>query len=285
MFSFWKDAAARTDPFPDNVSEIADWVGQDGPAPARCALDLALHDRIGRQRGLSLYRVLGLPQPSVRASAFTISIATPEEMARMAAQVMDYPIIKVKLGSDDDVARIAAIREARPDAQLYVDANAGWSPEEAVQRVQELRPYQLALIEQPVPKDDIAGLGYVQAHTDVPIVADETVRTLADVEQLAAAGVCGINLKLMKVGGLSPCLRLLKRARKLGLRVMLGCMIETSLGVTAMAHLAGLADWLDLDAPLLVANDPFVGLSYDAQARIQLPERPGIGVVVRSAPG
>jgi L-alanine-DL-glutamate epimerase-like enolase superfamily enzyme len=139
----------------------------------------------------------------------------------------------------------------------------------------------LALIEQPVPKDDIAGLGYVQAHTDVPIVADETVRTLADVEQLAAAGVCGINLKLMKVGGLSPCLRLLKRARKLGLRVMLGCMIETSLGVTAMAHLAGLADWLDLDAPLLVANDPFGGLSYDAQARIQLPERPGIGVVVR----
>jgi len=281
MFAFWKDAAARTDPFPDNVSEIADWVGQDGPAPARCALDLALHDRIGRQRGLSLYRLLGLPQPSVRASAFTISIAAPEEMARMATQVMDYPIIKVKLGSDDDVARIAAIREARPDAQLYVDANAGWSPEEAVQRVQELRPYQLALIEQPVPKDDIAGLGYVQAHTDVPIVADETVRTLADVEQLAAAGVCGVNLKLMKVGGLSPCLRLLKRARELGLRVMLGCMVETSLGVTAMAHLAGLADWLDLDAPLLVANDPFGGLSYDAQARIRLPERPGIGVVVR----
>ncbi len=281
MFACWEAAARRSDPFPDDPSEITSWIGEEGPAPARSALDLALHDRIARHHGVPLYQLLELPRPSAKLTAFTISIAAPEEMARMAAQVVDYSVIKVKLGSDDDVARIAAIREARPDARLYVDANAGWAPEEAVRRVRDLEPYGLDLIEQPVPTHDIGGMGYVQAHTEVPVVADESVQTLDDVEKLAAAGVQGINLKLMKVGGLAPCLRLLRRARELGLRVMLGCMVETSLGVTAMANLAGLADWLDLDAPLLIANDPFDGLSYDQHARIQLPDRPGIGVVVR----
>jgi L-alanine-DL-glutamate epimerase-like enolase superfamily enzyme len=282
MFAFWRGAAQRDDPFPDDPSEITAWVGKEGPAPARSALDLALHDRIARRRGVPLYRLLDLPRPSTQPTAFTIAIAPPEEMARRAVRVSDYPIIKVKLGSDDDEACIAAIRAARPDARLYVDANAGWSPDEAVKRVQALAPYHLEMIEQPVPKHDIEGLGYVQAHSDVPVVADESVQTLEDVERLAAAGVGGINLKLMKVGGLAPCLRLLRRARELELRVMLGCMIETSLGTTAMAHLSGLADWLDLDAPLLVANDPFDGLHYDQGARIQVPERPGIGVVRRN---
>ena len=278
MFAYWDAAARRADPFPDDPSEISNWVGEDGPAPARCALDLALHDRIGRQRGVPLYQLLGLPKPPATSTAFTISIAPPDEMARMAAQLNDYPVIKVKLGSDDDVARIAAIRNARPDVRLYVDANGGWSPEEAVQSVQELAAFDLDLIEQPVAKGDIAGLRYVQGHTDVPIVADESVQSLEDVERLAAAGVRGVNLKLMKIGGLALCLRMLRRARELGMRVMLGCMIETSLGVTAMAHLAASADWLDLDAPLLIANDPFGGLSYDRHARIQIPQRPGIGV-------
>ncbi len=277
-FAVWQAAARRTDPFPDAPVEIAAWVGEEGPAPARCALDLALHDRIARQRGVPLYRLLGLPRPPIHTTSFTIPIASPEEMAHNAGQVPDYSIIKLKLGSDDDVARVAAVRAARPDARLYVDANAGWSPEEAVRRVRALAPYRLDMVEQPTPQDDIAGLGYVQARVDVPVVADESVQTLADVEQLAAAGVQGINLKLMKIGGLAPCLRMLRRSRELGLRVMLGCMVETSLGVTAMAHLAGLADWIDLDAPLLIANDPFDGLRYD-QADIHLPDRPGIGVV------
>jgi L-alanine-DL-glutamate epimerase-like enolase superfamily enzyme len=283
MFAYWEAAAQRSDPLPDDPTEIAAWVGEDGPAPARSALDLALHDRIARQRGVPLYQLLKLPRPSGIATAFTISIASPQEMARRAAEVPHYPIIKVKLGSDDDLACIAAIRQARPDAQLYVDANAGWSPEEAVRHVRALAAYQLEMVEQPVPQDDIAGMGYVQAHTAVPIVADESVRTLADVEALALAGVKGINLKLMKVGGLAPCLRLLQRARELGMRVMLGCMVETSLGVTAMAHLAGFADWIDLDAPLLVANDPFDGLRYDRNAGIHLPERPGIGAVLKQS--
>jgi L-alanine-DL-glutamate epimerase-like enolase superfamily enzyme len=281
MCAFWQATADRTDPFPDDPSKIPDWIGEEGPAPARSALDLALHDRIARQRGVPLHQLLELPRPPMLPTSVTISIAPPEEMAQMATQIPNYSIIKVKLGSDDDVTRIAAVRRARPDARLRVDANAGWSPQQAIELVQALAPYELEMIEQPVPAHDIAGLGYVQAHTDAPVVADESVRTLADVEQLAVAGVRGINLKLMKVGGLAPCLRMLRRARELGLRVMLGCMIETSLGTTAMAHLAALADWIDLDAPLLIANDPFDGLGYDPSARILVPARPGIGVVLK----
>jgi L-alanine-DL-glutamate epimerase-like enolase superfamily enzyme len=281
MFAFWRAAAARTDPFPDDLAEIAEWVGPEGPAPARCALDMALHDRIARRQGVPLYRLLGLPRPPAHETSFTVSIASPEEMAHLAAQVRDYRIIKVKLGTDDDVARIAAIRAARPDARLRVDANAGWSAGEAVAKLRELARFDLEMVEQPVARDDIAGMGHVQAHSDVPVVADESVQTLSDVEELAAAGVRGINLKLMKIGGLAPCLRILRRARALGLKVMLGCMVETSLGTTAMAHLGGLADWIDLDAPLLVANDPFDGVHYDAHARLRIPDRPGIGVVLK----
>jgi L-Ala-D/L-Glu epimerase len=279
MIAYWQTIAQRTDPFPDDPADITAWVGQDGPAPARCALDLALHDRIGRLRGVPLYELLNLPRPQQTATSFTLGIDTPEAMARQAAAVPNYPILKLKLGAEGDEARVAAVRAARPDVELCVDANGGWQPDEAVALAQALLPYNLAFIEQPVPKGEIEAMGRVQAAVNVPVVADESVQALADVERLAAVGVQGINLKLMKLGGLAPALRVVKRAQELGLRLMLGCMIETSLGVTAMAHLAGVAEWLDLDAPLLIANDPFSGVQIDANARLHLPDRPGIGVV------
>jgi L-alanine-DL-glutamate epimerase-like enolase superfamily enzyme len=280
MQACWQAAARRTDPLPDDLAGIGAWVGEEGPAPARCAIDLALHDRLARRAGVPLYQLLGLPRPEPRPTSFTISIAPPQEMAEMARQVAGYPVIKVKLGGPEDEACLAAIRQARPDARLRVDANAGWSPDEAVRMVARLELYDLEMIEQPVPKEDIAGLGYVQKHTRLPVVADESLQSIEDVDRLARAGVQAINLKLMKVGGIGPGLRILQRARSLGLRVMLGCMIETSLGTTAMAHLAGLADWLDLDAPMLVSNDPFQGLWYDEHAGVHLPEQPGIGVTL-----
>ena len=278
MTACWDRAAQSETPFPDDPAEIASWIGDAGPAPAKCALDLALHDRIAKKRNLPLHRLLGLPKPAPLATAFTISITSPEEMALIAAENAQYPVLKLKLGSDDDIARVAAVRAARPDARIYVDANAAWSAEEAVRQVKALAPYHLEMIEQPVAKDDIEGMGYVQAHTDIPIVADESVRSLADVEALAAAGVKGINLKLMKIGGLIPALEMLRRGKELGQKIMLGCMSETSIGVTAMAHLTALADWIDLDSPLLIKNNPFDGLHYDEQARIHLPDRTGIGV-------
>lgn len=282
MTAFWDETARRSDPLPDDPADIPAWVGQAGPSPARCAVDLALHDRIARQRGLPLYQLLGLPEPKPMISSFTISIAEPEEMARMALDIPHYSIIKIKLGGDDrDEARLAAIRAARPDARLRVDANAGWDAEGAARLVERLEKYNLELIEQPVGKDDFEGMGFVQKHTHLPIAADESVRSLEDIEKLAAVGVKAVNLKLMKVGGLAPAVKMLRRARELGMQVMLGCMIETSIGITAMAHLMGMADWVDLDAPILIANDPFDGARFSPRAEISLPGRPGIGALLK----
>jgi L-alanine-DL-glutamate epimerase-like enolase superfamily enzyme len=282
MMACWERASRRTDPLPEEPEQVPGWIGTDGPAPARSALDLALYDRMARKRGVPLYELLGLPQPQPMATSFTIAIDTPQEMARLASEVPGYGIIKVKLGSEDDEARLAAIRQARPDVRLLVDANAGWTRDNARQLVKTLMQYNVELIEQPLRKDDIEGMGLVQAECPVPVVADESVQTYEQVERLAAAGVQGINVKLMKVGGLTPALRILRRCQELGLRVMLGSMIETSVGITAMAHLAGMADWLDLDAPLLVSNDPFEGVRIDANAVLCLPERPGIGVALKA---
>jgi L-Ala-D/L-Glu epimerase len=279
MTGLWAQAAARTDPLPDAIEKIEEWVGHAGPAPARCALDLALYDRIGRMRGQPLYQLLGLPAPRPLPTSFTIAIDSPEAMAALAAGLSDSPVIKVKLGGDgDDAARLAAIREVRPDAHLRIDANAGWTLEQARDYLHRLEPFNLEMIEQPLAREAIAEMGQLQLETPIPIVADESVQTMEDVERLGAAGVAGINVKLMKVGGLTPALRLIQRGRELGMRIMLGCMVETSLGTTAMAHLMGLAEWVDLDAPMLIANDPFEGVTYGAGATVQVPPRAGIGV-------
>lgn len=277
MEAFWEEKSSSLIPFPDNPPDISAWIGNEGPPPARAALDLALHDRAGKIHGAPLYRLLELPHPGVFTTAFTIAIAEPEEMARMALDRGEFPIIKLKLGSEDDISLVEAVRKARPDIRIFVDANAAWGPEEAVEIIKELEPYQLEMIEQPVKGEDIEGLGYVQAHTNIPIVADESLISMDRLEKLQRAGVRGINLKIMKLGGLGPTLNFLKSGRKLGFKIMLGCMAETSLGVTAMAHLAGMADWFDLDAPLLIANDPFVGVQYN-QAEVSVPDYPGIGV-------
>lgn len=283
MAAVWEAAARRADPFPDDPDGITAWVGTEGPAPARAALDLALHDRLGRLNNRPLYDLLDLPVPNPLPTSFTIGIAEPETMARQAAELTGCSIIKLKLGGADgrDVERVAAVRAARPAVTLYVDANAGWQPDEAIRAIDAMMMHDIALVEQPVARGDFTGMGHVQAHCPVPVVADESVQTIADVERLAAEGIRGINLKLMKVGGIGPGLAMLHRARRLGLKIMLGCMIETSIGATAMGHLMGLADWLDLDAPWLVADDPFDGLTFDKDGRVHVPGRPGIGVVRR----
>ncbi len=284
MLAFWQRAALQSEALPDSIHNIEAWVGLEGPAPARAAIDLALYDRIGRQEGKPLYQLLDLPQPKPIATSFTISIDTPERMAKMAAGIPAYQNLKVKLGGDgNDEARLAAIREARPDARLRVDANAGWSLDVARDYVRRLERYELEMIEQPLVRGAIDEMGLLQSRTAIPIVADESVQSLADVAHLADVGVSGVNIKLMKVGGLSPALRMIRTARERGLRVMLGCMVETSLGTTAMAHLMGLAEWVDLDAPMLIANDPFAGVQYGEGGRVIAPERPGIGVELKES--
>lgn len=280
MTDCWKLASESTKPFPDEIEQIAVWI-PDGPAPARSALELALLDRIGKKRKQPLYELLNLPKPAHPSSCFTIGIEEPATMAKQARQIADYPLIKLKLGSGDagDEARVAAVREARPDARLVIDANAGWTADDAIKHIKWLEKYKIELIEQPCAKDQHEAMGEVQKHTSIPVVADESVQSLEDVEKLANAGVAGINLKLMKLGGMLTAIKCLKLARDRKMKIMLGCMMETSVGTTAMSHLAGLADWIDLDAPLLVSNDPFDGIRFDKNAKITVPDRPGIGAI------
>jgi L-alanine-DL-glutamate epimerase-like enolase superfamily enzyme len=280
---YWHRAASSGRALPASVEEIADWLDDTGPAPARAALDLAFHDRLGRRARQPLHELLGLPTPVPRPSAVTLGLDSAEDAAARAVALGRHRVLKIKLGRADDLARVRAVRSARPDALLYGDANGAWSPDDAVRALEPLAALGLSLIEQPTPPNDVAALGFVQARSSIPVVADEAFRSMADLELLADEGVGGVNVKLMKLGGIGPSLAALVRARQLGLKTLLGCMIETSLGVTAAAHLAVLADWVDLDAPLLVADDPFDGVSFDAEGNVHVPKRPGIGVVRRGA--
>lgn len=282
MLAAWERLAAQEQPFPDAVEDIPAWVGSEGPAVSRCAVDLALHDRIGKLRGEPVYRLLGLPEPPPLPTSFTVS-GDPDAAAREASEAARFTIIKIKLGSGSDEEIVTAVRQARPDVRLFIDANAGWTLEQALGLLPMLERNGVELVEQPLAKDDIEGMGRVQSATALPVVADESLQSVAQLEQLAQAGVRGINLKLMKLGGLATALRIVRRARELGMGVMLGSMIETSIGVTAMGHLAGLADWLDLDSPLLISNDPFTGIAYSDDGRIHVPSLPGIGVTDRGA--
>jgi L-alanine-DL-glutamate epimerase-like enolase superfamily enzyme len=220
-----------------------------------------------------------LPQTS-----FTIGIDDPQAMAERARQ-SSYPIIKIKLGSENDEAIVKAIREATP-ARLRVDANAGWQREQALEIIPRLAEYDLELIEQPLPADDREGFIWLkeklhQQGIRTPIFADESVKTSHDLAAFAP-GLDGVVVKLMKTGGLREALRVIHTARAHGLQIMLSCMIESSVGVTAAAHLAPLCDYIDLDGPLLIANDPFEGVQYSG-ASLSLPGLPGLGVSERAS--
>ncbi len=246
-----------------------------GSAAARAALDIALHDVWGRRLGQPLYRLLGLNPARAPLTSFTIAMAAPEAMAETARQAA-MPIYKIKVGGTQDVAAVTAIRAAS-NARLRVDANAGWSREQAAALIPQLVDCGVELVEQPLPVGDVEGLRWLRAQGyGVPILADESVKTARDVAAHAGA-VDGVVVKLMKSGGIREALRAIHTAHALGMQVMLSCMVESSVGVTAAAHLAPLCELVDLDGPLLVRNDPFIGVTYDG-ARLCLPDAPGIGV-------
>ncbi len=250
-----------------------------GSQAGRAAVDLALHDLWGQRLGQPLYRLFGLNPTRIPPTSFTIAMDAPEVMAAQAREV-GLPLLKVKVGGADDAAMLAAIRGAT-DARLRIDANAGWTREQAAVLMPRLAHFGLELVEQPLPVGDIDGLRALRAlNLGVPIFADESIKTARDVAAHAGA-VDGVVIKLMKTGGLREALRAIHTARALGMQVMLSCMVESSVGVTAAAHLAPLCDYVDLDGPLLVKNDPFTGVVY-AGAQLTLPERPGLGVMRRA---
>ena len=255
-----------------------------GSRAARAGVDMALHDLWARQIGQPLYRLLGLNPAKLPQTSFTIPIQEPEAAAERA-RLSGYPILKIKLGGGRDVETIAIIRAATT-ARLRVDANAGWGREQALEIIPRLAEYGLELVEQPLAAGDIEGLRWLRLElraqgVDTPIFVDESVLTARDVAAHAGAAD-GVVIKLMKSEGIRGALRAIHTARALGMQVMLSCMVETSLGVTAAAHLAPLCDYVDLDGPLLIRDDPFEGLRYQ-EANISLPECPGLGVERRAA--
>jgi L-alanine-DL-glutamate epimerase-like enolase superfamily enzyme len=221
-----------------------------------------------------------IDQASLPLTSFTIGMDEPEIMAERARE-SSWPVIKVKLGGGRDEEIVSSIRGAT-QARLRVDANAGWSREQALELIPHLAAYDLEFIEQPLAVDDVEGFFWLMEklrlqQVTIPIFADETAKTARDIARLAGA-VDGVVVKLMKSEGLRGALQAIHTARAHDMQIMLSCMIESSVGVTAAAHLAPLCDYADLDGPLLIGNDRYRGVCYDG-ARMTLPDAPGIGVV------
>ena len=247
---------------------------------ARAAVSAALHDLAAKRLGVPLYRMWGLDPAASPPSSFTIAIAPDEATLRARVQeAAQYPVLKIKLGTSWD-ARIARIvRELAPDKVLRVDANAAWTTKGALEIIPLLKELGVEFVEQPLPAHDLDGLRFVRDRSSLPIVADESCLVATDIPRLAGV-VDGVNIKLAKCGGLREALRMIATARAHSMLVMSGCMVESSLGITAAAQLAPLLDYADLDGAALVAKDPYVGASIDGGV-VRIPSAPGLGVSLR----
>lgn len=263
----------------DHIQDVMDEIEkrQEGNFAAKSAIDIALHDRLGKKLGVPLYKLWGLNPQKTPYTSYTIGLDEPKVMAEKALKADEYPILKVKLGTPNDIEVLQALRKVT-DKPIYVDANTSWTPNEAVENINKFIDYGVELIEQPTDSDDIDGLRYVRENSQVKIIADESVKRARDIPTLVGA-VDGINIKLAKCGGLLEAIRMIHVAQANGLLVMIGCMIESSLGITAAAHLTPLVDYVDLDGNLLITNDPYSGVTLD-KGKLVLPNEPGIGVRV-----
>jgi L-Ala-D/L-Glu epimerase len=249
------------------------------PPSALAALDAALHDLAAQRLGVPVYELLGLARPEPE-SAYTLAIAGLETTVEEAKKLSGFPILKIKVGSEEDLGTVRAVAKVS-DAALWVDANEAFSPKEASEFARELKDIGVRIVEQPVP----AAAGpealrtVARAADPMPVIADESAVDARDVPRLRGC-VSGVNVKLAKCGGIRGALRTIQAARAAGMLVMLGCMVETTLGIAAAAQVSGLADFVDLDGAMLLARDPFAGLEYE-KGRIHLSAAPGLGVEPR----
>jgi L-alanine-DL-glutamate epimerase-like enolase superfamily enzyme len=246
-----------------------------GHGAAKAAIDLACHDWLGKRAGMPLSTLFGLDPAQSPPSSYTVPIGPPATVPEAVASGSAFSILKVKMGDEADRERLRRVRAETPKP-LRVDANGGWTAAEAIRRLPELEAAGCELLEQPVAVRDREGLARVHAAARIPIVADEPALVAADLPGLVGA-VAGVNVKLMKAGGIRPALAMIQTARALGLQVMIGCMVETSIGIAAAAALAPLADWVDLDGHLLLARDPAHGLGL-IRGAVRTSDRPGLGI-------
>ncbi|KAA3615977.1 MAG: dipeptide epimerase [Calditrichaeota bacterium] len=247
-----------------------------GQQAAKAAIDIALIDWNAKKLGIPYYRMLGLNANETPITSYSIGIDTVEIMQQKIEEAKDFPILKIKLGSENDEEIMRAVRQIT-NKTVRVDANEGWTDKrEALEKIEWLATIGVEFIEQPMPANHLDDVAWLREKSPLPLVADEDVKTAKDIPVLARA-YDGINIKIMKSGGLQEAWRMIQLARSLNLKIMLGCMVESALGITAAAHLSPLVDWADLDGNLLISNDPFRGVVVQ-KGKIILPNATGIGI-------
>lgn len=268
---------------PSRFDGLAARAAVAGQSAAEAAVDMALYDLLGKRLGAPLWSILGLDPRRAAKTSFTIGIDTPEAVVAKVAEASEFEVLKVKLGGPDDRAMLQAIRDSTTQ-RLRVDINEGWTgldTDQAAARVEWLAGLGVEMLEQPFPAGEIEATRALRRRTRLPIFADESVHRAAELPRLAGA-FDGVNIKLMKCGGIGEALRMIAAGRALGLKLMLGCMVETSLAITAAAQIAPLVDEADLDGALLISNDPYRGAIFRG-GEIALPDGPGLGVEARPA--
>ena len=241
----------------------------------QCAIDCAAHDLYGKIQGRPSHEIWGLSPKNMPKTSFTLSIAPIEDLLKKLDST-SFDIYKIKLGTDDDMGILKALRK-HSNATFFIDANCAWTAEETIHNSFIMKDLGIDFIEQPLAYDDWAGMEKVRAESALPVIADEACRAEEDVEKCARY-FHGVNLKLVKCGGLTPALRMARQARSLGLRVMCGCMVESSVGISAIAQLLPLLDQVDMDGALLLANDPATGAKVMPDGTVVLPDGNGLGI-------
>jgi L-alanine-DL-glutamate epimerase-like enolase superfamily enzyme len=276
------------DPLPDDRAEVLAWLERasalmadaiGGHGAAKAGLDLALHDLAGRSLGLPVWQLLGTSD-AIPPTDYSLGIDEPAVVAQRALEAARFPALKIKVGGPADIETLEAVRGVYA-GPLRVDANTAWQPEQAAALVPELARLGVELIEQPFPARALPALRWLRERSSLPILADESAVFEDDLPMLEGV-VDGVVVKLAKCGGIGPGLRMIRRARSLGMSVMLGCMFESSLGTAAGAMVASEVDWLDLDGNLMMQFDPFEGIELGDDCRWQLTDVPGLGVARRA---
>jgi len=242
-----------------------------------CAIDEAFQDWYGKAQGTPNYKRFGFDGDKTPVTSYTIGIASIEKMIEKIKE-QPWPLYKIKVGFEGDITMLKALREVT-DAVFRVDANCGWTAEETVLKSKVLKELNVEFIEQPLPADDWEGMKYVKANSVLPIIADESCLTEDDVAKCADY-FHGVNIKLMKCGGITPARRMIVHAKQLGLKTMVGCMTESTVGISAIGQLAPALDYLDADGALLIANDIAAGVSYEF-GKLIYPLENGNGVVLK----
>jgi L-alanine-DL-glutamate epimerase-like enolase superfamily enzyme len=262
----------------ENLEPILQYIDEidEGNNAAKAAVDIALHDLAGKMLDVPLYRFLNIKMKKDIYSSYTLGISDQESLQEKIRETSNFKYLKVKLGTKDDKKIIRTIRSLT-DKSLYVDVNQGWSDKYfSLDMINWLKEQDVLLVEQPLPKENLKDASWLTERSPLPIIADEAVQSLNDLEKIKDV-YSGLNIKLMKAGGINRAFQMIKKARELRLKVMIGCMTETSCAITAASHLSPLADWIDLDGAELISNDLFTGMKI-LDGKIIIPETPGLGI-------